>query len=204
MKTIINYNQDILYRKEDLFKCPVILVVNKFTEEAAKEFRVAMSKAHSTSQPVIPIMIDSFGGQVYSLLSMLDTIEAAEKPVVTIATGKAMSCGSVLLAAGTLGYRYAEPNSTIMVHEVASDSRGKIEELKASVKETERLNKLIFTKLIRYCNLKDKNFFSKEITKRKNANWYLTPQAAKKIGLVDKVGFPSLSIDVKLEMELVG
>ena len=50
---------------------PVIIRVNKFTEESAADFATQMSIAHNTGQSVIPIVIDSYGGQVYSLMSMI-------------------------------------------------------------------------------------------------------------------------------------
>ncbi len=54
---------------------PVIINVNKFDEESAKDFRDKMSMAHNTGQKVIPVVIDSYGGQVYSLMSMIASIK---------------------------------------------------------------------------------------------------------------------------------
>ena len=42
---------------------PIIIRVNKFDEESAKEFVDAMSRAQNTGQSVIPVVIDSYGGQ---------------------------------------------------------------------------------------------------------------------------------------------
>ena len=79
---------------------PVIIRVNKFDEKAAQDFNSKMASAQSTGQKVVPVVIDSYGGQVYSLMSMISAIKSSEIPVATIVEGKAMSCGAVLLSFG--------------------------------------------------------------------------------------------------------
>ena len=119
---------------------PVIIRVNKFDEKAAQDFNNKMAAAQSTGQKVVPVIIDSYGGQVYSLMSMISAIKSSEIPVATIVEGKAMSCGAVLLSFGEQGMRFADPDATVMIHDVSSGGYGKIEELKADVKEAERLD----------------------------------------------------------------
>ena len=94
----ITYSKDPLISKCELNRSPVIIRVNKFDEKSAQEFSEKMSDAHNTGQPVIPIVIDSYGGQVYSLMAMISEIEHAELPVATIVEGKAMSCGAILFS----------------------------------------------------------------------------------------------------------
>ena len=89
-----------LIKEVELRKSPVIIRVNKFDEDSAKKFAAEMAQAHNTGQEVIPIVIDSYGGQVYSLMSMIAAIKDAELPVATIVEGKAMSCGAVLFSFG--------------------------------------------------------------------------------------------------------
>ena len=60
-----------LIKEVELRKPPVMIRVNKFDEKSAAEFSHKMAVAHSTGQKVIPIIIDSYGGQVYSLMSMI-------------------------------------------------------------------------------------------------------------------------------------
>jgi ATP-dependent protease ClpP protease subunit len=118
-----------LIKECELRAPPIIIRVNKFDEDSAKEFNQHMSIAQCTGQNVIPVVIDSYGGEVYSLMTMIDSIKASRVPVATIVEGKAMSCGAVLLTCGAPGMRFASPHSTIMIHEVASAGRGKVEEI---------------------------------------------------------------------------
>lgn len=145
----------------------------------------------NSNLPIIPILIDSFGGEVYSLLAMLDIIASSDRPVATIALGKAMSCGSILLACGHKGLRFIGPNSTVMIHDVGSVSFGKIEDLKADVGEAERLNIKIFNLLNEKCGKKP-GYFQKLVAEKKHANWYLSAEEVLKHGLVDKIGIPVL------------
>ena len=113
-----------LIKDVELRKPPIIIRVNKFDETAANKFHQQIAQAHNTGQSVIPVVIDSYGGQVYSLMSMVAAIETSEIPVATIVEGKAMSCGAVLLTCGEEGMRFADPNATIMIHDVSSGGWG--------------------------------------------------------------------------------
>ena len=183
-------------------KSPVVIRVNKFNEESAKKFAQEMAAAHNTGQKVIPVVIDSYGGQVYSLMSMIAAIRDAELPVATIVEGKAMSCGAVLLTFGEEGLRFADPDSTIMIHDVSSGGYGKIEELKADVKEAERLDDKIFTMMARNCGKKD-DYFKKKVFNKKHADWFLDAAEAKKHGMINHLRMPSfrISVDVDIDFE---
>ena len=115
--------------KVELHRPPVIVRVNKFNEEAAEKFTKQMDAAQNSGQPIVPIVIDSYGGQVYSLMSMISNIKAAGLPIATIIEGKAMSCGAILFSFGHDGMRYMDKDATLMIHDVSSMSYGKNEEI---------------------------------------------------------------------------
>ena len=189
-----------LVKELELNQNPVIVVVNKFDEQSADEFRNKFSIAQSTGQKVIPVVIDSYGGQVYSLMSMISTIRPSKIPVATIAEGKAMSCGAVLLSFGEEGMRFMDPDATVMIHDVASGQYGKNEEIKASAAETDRLNKKIFEMMAQNCG-KPKDFFLKEIHERGHADWFLEANECKEIGLVNQVRVPTFDVKVNVDID---
>ena len=191
-----------LIKEIELRKPPVIITVTKFDEDSAKAFNADIARAHNTGQKVIPVIIDSYGGQVYSLMRMVSAIEHAELPVATIVEGKAMSCGAILASFGEEGMRYMDPNATIMIHDVSSMDFGKVEELKASAAEADRLNEKIYTMMARNCGKKD-DYFMKIVDKKKHADWFLDAAEAKKHKLVNHLRIPKLNIkyDVTIEME---
>lgn len=189
-----------LIKELELRKQPVIIRVNKFDEDSANKFQLEVAQAHNTGQKVIPVIIDSYGGQVYSLMTMISAIKNSEIPVATIVEGKAMSCGAVLLTFGEDGMRFADPDATIMIHDVSSGGYGKVEELKASVDESSRLDDKIFTMMARNCGKKD-DFFKKKVFTKKHADWFLDAQEAKKYGIVNHLRVPKINITVDVNID---
>lgn len=176
---------------------PIIIRVNKFDEESAKEFVDAMSRAQNTGQSVIPVVIDSYGGQVYSLMTMIGAIKASRVPVATIVEGKAMSCGALLFSFGAEGKRYMDPDATLMIHDVSSFAMGKVEEIKADAKEVERLNKKVYEMMARNCG-KLSDYFLKMVHERGHADWYLDAQEAKGHNIANDLRIPTLTCKIDL------
>ena len=195
LKKVING----LIKDVELRRVPIIVRVNKFDEESAEKFVKLVGEAHNTGQPVIPIVIDSYGGQVYSLMTMIAAIKDAELPIATIVEGKAMSCGAVLTTFGEEGRRFADAESTIMIHDVSSMEWGKVEELKASAKEADRLNEKIYTMMAQNCGKAD-DYFLKIADKKKHADWFLGAREAKKHNLINHLRVPKMSINVDVNM----
>ncbi|MAF25700.1 hypothetical protein CL634_09040 [bacterium] len=191
-----------LIKEVELRKNPVIIRVNKFDEKSAKEFQDQVSLAHNTGQKIIPVVIDSYGGQVYSLMSMISAISHAELPVATIIEGKAMSCGAILFSFGEQGLRFMDPDATVMIHDVSSMEYGKVEEIKASADETERLNQKVYTMMARNCGKKD-DYFLKLVHKKGHADWFLDASVAKRHGLANQLRVPkfNISVDVSIDFE---
>lgn len=177
---------------------PTSITVNTFTEASAKEFAESLKTIQRSGQSVIPVFIDSPGGSVYSLLAMCDLVKSSKVPVATIIVGKAMSAGAIFFSCGTNGYRYASPNSTIMIHEVSSNSSGKVEELKIDTREADRLNILILKILANNIGKED-DYFLKVIHEHNHLDWYLTPEEAKTLNLVNHIKIPDIKLKVELE-----
>lgn len=181
------------------------IVVNKFTEESAAKFRKQIiSKAmQDPSQPII-IYIDSYGGYIDSLNSMLEDIEQIPNQIVTVCKGKAMSCGAVLLAAGD--HRFCGRKSRVMVHQGSSAAWGPIESQQNDVDESKRLNKQLMMLLAKRCGM-SLTQFKAEMKKRlikgddEARDMYLDANAAKDLGLVDYVGMPHIKPIVMYQIE---
>ena len=182
-------------------KQPIVITVGAITDDAATNFVTQLEAAQETGQTVIPIFISSYGGSVYALIEMIDAIKKSRVPIATIAIGKAMSAGAALLAMGTDGMRYAAPNATIMIHEVSSDANGKLGEMIADVNEAKRLNTLMF-KLMAENIGKPADYFLRLIILKTRVDWFMTPQEALGVGLVDKVGIPKFKVKVKVQTVL--
>ena len=179
---------------------PVVIRLNKFDEPSAKAFSAAVMKAQNTGQPVLPIIIDSYGGQVYSLMSMISDIKHSRIPVATIVQGKAMSCGAILFSFGAEGMRYMDPDATVMIHDVSSMERGKVEEVKASAEETERLNKKIYHMMAENCG-QHKDYFLDIVHEKGHADWFLEADECKKHNLANHLHVPEMKINATVKFD---
>ena len=196
------FKKDPMIKDLDLHdNFPVIIRVRSFTEAAAKEFSSLMMRAHNTGQTVIPIVIDSYGGQVYSLMSMIADIKSSNLPVATIVQGKAMSCGAILFSFGHEGMRYMDEDATVMIHDVSSMGWGKVEEIKADAAEAERLNKKIFHMMAQNCG-KNKKYFLDLIHEKGHADWYLDSDECLEHNLTNKVEVPTLNVNVSVDITM--
>ncbi len=185
----------------ELRQSPVIITVNEFTEESALKFRSQMCEAMNSGQKIIPVVIDSYGGQVYSLMSMIASINASPIPVATIVQGKAMSCGAILSTFGSDGLRFIDKDATLMIHDVSSFAFGKIEELKADAREAERLNKKVYQMMARNCG-KPEDYFTKIIHDKGHADWFLDADEAIEHGICQHKRIPELKVNVVIDIDI--
>jgi len=199
MNIIKNFSP-LLKDKEFIDDLPIIIRVRKFDESTAKEFSADVSKAQNTGQPILPVIIDSYGGQVYSLMSMIADIHASWIPVATIVQGKAMSCGALLFSFGAEGHRYMDPDATIMIHDVSSMSIGKVEEIKADAEETERLNQKVYKMMAKNCGHHE-DYFLDIIHEKSHADWFLEADECLKHNLANHLHIPTLKIEARVKFD---
>ena len=67
-------NSILMRNKEELFKQPIVIYVLGFEDENLAMFKHLMEEAHDTGQPVLPIVISSFGGSAYGFLEVCDIL----------------------------------------------------------------------------------------------------------------------------------
>ena len=197
---IMKYFSPLLKEPKFIDDLPITIRVRKFDEPSAKEFSNLMNKAQNSGQPVVPVVIDSYGGQVYSLMSMISDIKHSKIPVATIVQGKAMSCGAILFSFGAEGYRYMDPDATLMIHDVSSMEIGKVEEIKASAEETERLNQKIYSMMAENCG-HHKDYFLDIVHEKSHADWFLDADECKKYNLANHLRVPELKIRATVDFE---
>ncbi len=133
----------------------------------------------------IYLYINSPGGSITDGMAIYDTIQYIKSDVCTICVGLAASMGSVLLAAGTKGKRYALPNSEVLIHQpliAGGGLSGQTTEIKIHadhmVKTREKLNKILSQRTGQPLERIEKD------TERDN---YMTAEEAKEYGLIDEI-----------------
>lgn len=141
---------------------------------------------HLASQNHNPIhlVISTYGGSVDEMFTLYDTIKFLPCPVHTIALGKVMSAGVLLLASGTKGKRMIGRNARIMMHPVSGGVMGNVFEVINDTKEHKRLQEQMVRAIV-----KETTSTKAEVEKimASGHDCYLLPDQAIKMGIVDKV-----------------
>ena len=130
----------------------------------------------------ISLYINSPGGEVYSGLAILDTMNYIKPQVSTICVGMAASMAAVLLASGAKGKRFCLPNSMVMIHQPSGGAQGQQTEIAIvadfMLKTRQRLNKILAD------NTGQTLETIQNDTERDN---YMTAEEAVAYGLVDRI-----------------
>ncbi|HNX10697.1 MAG TPA: ATP-dependent Clp endopeptidase proteolytic subunit ClpP [bacterium] len=130
----------------------------------------------------IKFYINSPGGSVTAGMAIYDTMQYIKADITTICVGMAASMASLLLAAGTPGKRLALPNSEIMIHQVMGGAEGQASDIKIRaeriLKIKDRLNGILAQHTGKKIN---------EVEKDTDRDYFMTPEEAKKYGLIDRV-----------------
>lgn len=130
----------------------------------------------------IQMYINSPGGQVYSGMAIYDTMRMIPNKISTVAVGVAASFGTVLLAAGTKGQRYALPHATIHMHQPLGGAQGQASDIEIQAREILRLKERLNEILAEATGQDIETIISD--TER---DFYMSAQEAVDYGLVDKV-----------------
>jgi ATP-dependent Clp protease protease subunit len=130
----------------------------------------------------ISFYINSPGGVVTSGLSIYDTMQFIRCPVSTLCVGQAASMGSLLLAAGAVGQRFALPNARIMVHQPSGGYQGQVTDIMIHARESEALKRRLNEIYVRHTN---RNY--EEIERALERDNFMTAEAAQEFGIIDQV-----------------
>jgi ATP-dependent Clp protease protease subunit len=127
--------------------------------------------------------INSPGGYVTSGLAIYDTMQYVRPAIHTMVVGQAASMAALLLAAGQKGFRYALPNSKIMVHQPSSGGfQGQATDIERHAKDIlatkERLNDIY----VRHTGQK-----LDSIDEALDRDTFMTPKEALEFGIIDEV-----------------
>jgi ATP-dependent Clp protease protease subunit len=130
----------------------------------------------------IQMFINTPGGQIYSGLAIVDTMKYIKCDISTIAVGIAASMGSVLLAMGTKGKRYALPNSKILIHQPLGGVEGQASDIAIEAEEILNMKDTLNKMLAKATGQK-----KRQIEEDADRDKYFTAKEAKEYGIIDKV-----------------
>lgn len=126
--------------------------------------------------------INSPGGHVYDALAIYDTMNFITNDVQTVGIGMQASAASFLLSSGTKGKRFVLPNSTVMIHQPSSGTRGKVTDQEIDLKESLRLKYLL-----RDIMAKNTGQKVEKVHEDMERDKWLSAKEAVEYGLADKI-----------------
>ena len=130
----------------------------------------------------IQLYIHSPGGSITAGLAIYDTIQLISAQVSTICVGMAASFGTVIVASGTRGKRYALPNATMHMHQALGGARGQASDIEIAAREILRENEIIRGIVSKHTGQ------PLDVIKRDtDRDFYLDAIQAKEYGLIDEV-----------------
>ena len=168
-----------------LLQDKIIMIDEPITEEFASNIIIQLVylKNKLKKGDEITIMVNGPGGLIYSGLGIYDMIESIKNIGITVKTrgiAIAASMQSLLLSVGSPGERKVYPNTTIMIHQPSSGTRGTITDMKIDFKESERLKEKLHEIYI-------KHGASEKIKELMERDCWLTAEQAIELGLIDGI-----------------
>ncbi|MBC7239028.1 MAG: ATP-dependent Clp protease proteolytic subunit, partial [Chloroflexi bacterium] len=130
----------------------------------------------------IKLYIQSPGGVIYAGLAIYDTMQVVRAPVSTIAIGSTASMGTVLLAAGAPGRRFALPNATIHLHQPLGGARGQATDIQIQAEEILRLRKRL-NEILAYHTGQP----LERIERDTDRDFFMDAEMARQYGIIDEV-----------------
>jgi ATP-dependent Clp protease protease subunit len=130
----------------------------------------------------ISCYINSPGGVVSSGLAIYDTMQYIRPDIVTVCVGQAASMGSLLLAAGAAGKRYALPNARIMVHQPSGGASGQATDIEIHAREILALRARLNDIYVKHTGQP-----LDVIETAVERDTFLSPDEAKAFGIIDEV-----------------
>lgn len=126
--------------------------------------------------------INSPGGVVTAGLSIYDTMQYIKPAVGTLCIGQACSMGSLLLAAGAAGKRFATPNARVMIHQPSGGFRGQASDIEIHAQEILTLRRRLNDIYVKHCGQK-----LPVVEKAMDRDNFMSAEDAKKFGLIDEI-----------------
>lgn len=165
-----------------LLKDRIILLTGEINDNTANIIVAELLYLDSINQDDISIYINSPGGSVTAGMAIYDTMNFVKSEVSTICIGMSASMAAFLLSSGTKGKRFALPNSEVMIHQPLGGAEGQATEIKIAA---ERILKL--KDKMNHLLSKNTGKPLKTVEKDTERDYFLTAEAAKEYGLIDKI-----------------
>ena len=149
--------------------------------ELAKEItRINIEERDNPNPQPIILFIHSYGGDLEQAMFVCDLIESSKVPIITVATGVAMSAGFLLFLSGKR--RYAFQHSQLLIHSGSASFGGTAEQIEEAQKNYKKQINQMKEYILAHTNIDEKLF-----NKNKTKDWYVNGEDIVELGIADKI-----------------
>lgn len=167
-----------------------IFLFGDVTKEKICEVITSLWKMNAKSHEPITLIINTDGGDSSDMFALCDVLKTCNSIIRTIGIGDVLSAGILLLAAGTKGYRFIGPSTTIMTHKIQiSFEDVSIEHIKNQLRMWERVERLWVSSMIEFTGQSRSVI---ETLNSSNGDVYLTPKQCCELGIADHLLYDGL------------
>lgn len=130
----------------------------------------------------IKLYINSYGGSMYDMWSLIDIILNSKTPIYTYCTGYAMSAAFMIFLAGHK--RFASKNSTLLYHQMLATIRGTYMDIKENIEERDKDQAQVEKYVIERTKITQERL---DEVREKKLDWYIYSEDFLSLGIVDKI-----------------
>lgn len=181
--------------KSNQWEPVVVNIIDEIDTDTAVMVASQLRKAEESGQDFVPFFIDSVGGSVYGLLSIIESMRRCKVPIYTFTSGLAASCAACIFSAGVR--RFMTKYARLLIHDVSVDFSSETSmtstNIKVEANEMRILNKTIF-RIIAENTGHPIDFFVDLIKTKRNNDVYVSAAQALKWNLATDIGYPVVKI----------
>ena len=163
-----------------LFEDRIVFLTTEINPESANLIKSQLLYLDQQSNKPIKLYIDSSGGEVYTCMGIIDTMNYINSPVTTVNIGLCASMAAIILCNGSV--RKSLPNSRVLIHQPSGGRFGPSDDIEIASNELVKVKKVLFDILSK----KTGKPFSEVILDAQRDKW-LSAKKSLKYGLIDEI-----------------
>lgn len=130
----------------------------------------------------ITIVVNSCGGEVYSMFSITDMMDVIRSPIRTVCVGTAQSAAAFIFICGDIGRRFMTKHSSLMIHQVSGGTGGTAKDIDVTVNHIKSLQEDMVIEMAKRSKLT-----TDRIRSFIDRDFYITPEKAIDYGLCEGI-----------------
>lgn len=170
---------------------PAFLCNGSFDKAMLDRFMVFVDNLREKQAKAAVIYINSPGGYMNILESMISLMDGSAAQFATVAMGEVCSAGVMLLAHGDI--RFASAHADLMFHDISGWAYGNHDQIEANQVIIRRASERAFRRFARRTK-KSRTWWRAQCKKSPTRDFWLTPSRAKEFGVVDHVRMPEFEV----------